>query len=218
MKAFVFDLDGTLVTCRERQVAVALEALSGEGWPNRLDSRRFWALKRNGATTCEALVRLGVPTAVALLAADRWRATIEDRRWLELDRAFADARQAITAVREQKMSPVILTARRRRSLVHWQIARLRLDSIVDEVVVVRPQHSEEEKARALEKLSAAAFVGDTELDHRSSCAVRVPFAAVSSGQRSRRFLLGRGVCDVHSRVEAATEALLALEIHTRRRT
>ncbi|HEX8101730.1 MAG TPA: hypothetical protein VF533_03890, partial [Solirubrobacteraceae bacterium] len=74
----VFDLDGTLLDCRARQVALARHVAGA-----RLDDDRFWAAKRAGATTADALAAQGFGDARALAA--RWVELVERDEWLALD-------------------------------------------------------------------------------------------------------------------------------------
>ncbi len=213
MRCLAFDLDGTLITCRQRQVSVARRALTDAGWLLELDGERFWANKREGATTREALVAIGIPSAVVDEAAARWRMMVEDEQWQNLDRPFPQAKAALQRARAGGAPGVIVTARRSPSTASRQVSVLGLESLVDGLVVVPPGREGVEKAEALRRLSAAGFVGDSELDHLSSTIAGVRFAAVSSGQRSAGFLQARGISPVYDDVEAATRALLDVAQH-----
>ncbi|HET6795258.1 MAG TPA: HAD family hydrolase [Acidimicrobiales bacterium] len=208
MRPFVFDLDGTLITCREKQVAVAGRALSDVGWPGEVDERRFWALKRAGATTSEALTTVGVPSAAAGAAARRWQELIERREWLLFDRTYPTSFGAIELVRSQGLAPTLLTARKDAASVGWEIRRLGLDAVVAEVIVVRPSLAHAGKRDALGRLSPVAFVGDTETDHSASQAAGVRFAAVTCGQRNAEYLRRAGAEYRFPDVLSATVAVL----------
>jgi phosphoglycolate phosphatase-like HAD superfamily hydrolase len=184
------DLDGTLIDARVRQVGVAAEALiEVSGSDGRLDERRFWRLKRAGATTAGALEHLGYPPAVSAAVAARWLERIESDAWLERDRSLPGVRGAVAALHDRV---VVLTARRRPPGAARSIAAAGLDSLIDEVVVVDPANVVAEKARALRRLRPVAFIGDTDSDGRAAASAGVPFAAVSTGQRSASYLRAQG--------------------------
>ncbi|HWV86108.1 MAG TPA: HAD family hydrolase, partial [Capillimicrobium sp.] len=127
------DLDGTLLDCRPRQVALAA-ALHGPG----LDEAAFWAAKREGATTRAALEALGVDGERAARLARRWAAEVEDDRWLALDAPLPGVAAALTALREAGRDAVVLTARRRADAVRRQVAATGLGALVGAVEVVDP--------------------------------------------------------------------------------
>ena len=199
MRSLVFDLDGTLLSCRERQVAVAVHVAGP------LDEPRFWRDKRAGATTAAALRAQGIPDPDS--RAQEWVAAVEEPGWLRLDRPVEDAAAALAAARAAGMWPAVLTARRHSARVRDQVGTLGLD--VDRVVVVSPREAAAEKALALGELDAAGFVGDTESDLAAAQRAGVPFAAVSTGQRDARFLSRHGAAEVHGSLLDAVRALTA---------
>jgi phosphoglycolate phosphatase-like HAD superfamily hydrolase len=208
VKTFVFDLDGTLITCRERQVAVARQALSDVAWLGELDERRFWSLKRGGSTTSQALATLGVPQVTAEEASKRWRELIERRQWLSFDRLHPSSSHALETVAEHGLEAVVLTARKSRPSAIWEIRGLGLDSLIRDVFVVRPTRARDDKAEVLRRLSPIGYVGDTETDHLSSKDADVRFAGVTSGQRSATYLRSVGVQPLYREVLSATRAML----------
>ena len=65
------DLDGTLVTCRDKQLYALRQAVERTGIQYRaFDS--FWKLKCKGSTTADALCETGVEKDVAENLARRW--------------------------------------------------------------------------------------------------------------------------------------------------
>lgn len=198
------DLDGTLVDCRARQVALAA-ALAGPGF----DGDAFWEAKRAGATTRAALVALGHPDAAARALADAWAEAIEDDAWLAHDRLLPGARAALEAAGDAGLEPFVLTARRRADAVRAQVDRLGLAALVAGVEVVDPGDAAAAKGALLAARGAVALIGDTESDAAGAAAAGVPFVAVGGGQRAPGFLRARGVAVVHPDVGAAVAALLA---------
>lgn len=188
------DLDGTLLDCRARQVAVAAD-LAGS-----LDEDAFWAAKRAGATTAAALAAQGAPDVSAA-----WIDQIEDERWLALDEPLPGAEAAIAELRRAGFDPVVLTARRHADRAAAQVERLGLAA----PVVVSPAAAKVEKAAALRELGAAGLIGDTESDLEAARAAGVPCELVSTGQRDEAFLRGHGAAAVHDTLGQAVEALVA---------
>jgi phosphoglycolate phosphatase-like HAD superfamily hydrolase len=188
------DLDGTLLDCRARQVAVAVH-LAGS-----LDEDAFWAAKRGGATTAAALAAQGAPDVSA-----EWVEQIEDERWLALDLPLPGAEAALAELRRAGFDPVVLTARRHANRVAAQVERLGLAP----PVVVAPAAASVEKAAALRQVGAAGLIGDTESDLEAARAAGVPYELVSTGQRDAAFLRRHGAAAVHDTLGQAVEALVA---------
>lgn len=202
------DLDGTLITCEPRQSAVLQAALVHCG--ARTDLNRVWELKRDGASTEEALARLGLEPELARHAAAGWRCMVEDPIWLGLDSVLPGILDALHAMREAGASLWLLTARSRPEWVRLQLAQLGLANSLDRVTVVPPHDATIAKSTVLREMAAVAFFGDTESDWRASLKAEVPFYAVSSGQRSPAFLARAGVQTVHGNLAAASKSFLAV--------
>ena len=180
----VFDLDGTLISCRPRQIA-ALRAVSGLSGG---DLSALWQAKRDGLTTHEALRTVGVSASKADEIARRWASVIESPYFLNYDRLLPGAAEALRVCRTVGLRTVILTARRSMRGVMLQSNLLRLSCLADEILTVDPRDGVASKAAELRRLSTGALIGDSEVDAKAAAAAAVPFFAVSSGQRSPEFL------------------------------
>jgi phosphoglycolate phosphatase-like HAD superfamily hydrolase len=190
-RPLVFDLDGTLIDARLRQVGVTIEVL-GELELGELDAGRFWRAKRAGATTGGALLALGYEPARAAAIADGWRARVESERWLARDRALPGVARVLRRLRQEGHTIVVLTARTRLHGAAQSLQACGLASLVDEVVVVDPGSAVTAKAEALALRRARSFVGDAETDGAAAAAAAVAFMAVATGQRSAAYLRRRG--------------------------
>ena len=186
----VFDLDGTLIDARQRQVGVAAE-VAAELCRFRLDGDRFWRAKRSGATTAAALVTLGQDEASAQMLAREWMNRIESDRWLDQDTVLPGVMTVLRRLRT-RAEILVLTARTRPDGARRSIEVTGLAPLIDDVVVVDPAAAVVGKTSSLRRCRARAFVGDTESDGAASASAEVPFVAVTTGQRSRRYMTDRG--------------------------
>jgi phosphoglycolate phosphatase-like HAD superfamily hydrolase len=190
-RPLVFDLDGTLVDARLRQLGVAAEVL-GELELGELDARRFWRAKRAGATTAGALLALGYDPARAPAIADCWRDRVESERWLARDRALPGVARVLRRLRREGHTIAVLTARGRRHGAVQSLQASGLASLVDELMVVDPASAVTAKANVLAVCGARSFVGDAETDGDAAAVAAVAFVAVATGQRSAAYLRRRG--------------------------
>ncbi|MEA2419552.1 MAG: hypothetical protein QOE60_1758 [Thermoleophilaceae bacterium] len=188
------DLDGTLLDCRARQVALAAH-LAGS-----LDEAAFWAAKRAGATTAAALAAQDAPDVSAA-----WVEQIEDERWLALDAPLPGVDSSLAELRGAGFDPFVLTARRHPERVAAQVERLGLAP----PAVVSPAAAAREKADVLRQLDAAGLIGDTESDLEAARAAAVPCELVSTGQRDAAFLRAQGATGIHDSLAHAVAALVA---------
>lgn len=189
------DLDGTLITCKNRQTAVLRAAMlaCGAKFAN-LDEA--WTAKREGLTTREALRAAGAPAGIAAAVSARWVAMIEDPQWLQLDACFPDAVDALMRLRDAGVRAVLVTARRHKHWLATQLRSLRLDVHLDKVIVVSPSDATAQKAKVLAQILPRAYIGDTESDFAAARVAGVTYHAVSRGQRSPSFLVRQGVSEV----------------------
>ncbi len=207
MKTVALDLDGTLITCEPRQCAVLEASLGCAGV--RVDVSRVFALKREGRTTEESLVALGLSAPVASTVAQTWREWVEEPQWLAIDRCFDDSLSVLARLRGRRVRTVLVTA---RTLAHWvppQLSRLGLAELLDEVRVVSPSRSVELKASILVAVGADLLVGDSETDLHASRATNIACVCVDRGQRTRSFLEAQGAGRVVHSLDEALTALLA---------
>ena len=206
-KTIVFDLDGTLISCRPRQIA-ALRAVS------RLSSRELsaiWKAKRDGMTTHDALLGAGISAIEAEEITRRWLRIIEDPYYLGYDRLLPSAAEALQICRSIGFQTVLLTARRSLRGLMLQTNALRLTSMADQILLADPRDGPLHKARELRRLSAVAMIGDSEVDAQAAALAEVSFYAVSSGQRSADFLRSKlGVIPFDAVFPATLAALAAV--------
>ena len=200
----VFDLDGTLISCRPKQMA-ALRAVSGISGNN---ISNVWQLKRDGLSTRDALLNIGVSAENADEIALRWVRVIETPYFLSFDNLLSGAAESLKLCRTRGFRTVILTARHSYRSVILQSNALRLNSMSDEILVVDPQDGVKRKAEELLRINACILIGDSEVDAQAASTAGVAFHAVSSGQRSFTFLQRKLGRDPFESVLPATLAVL----------
>lgn len=183
----VFDLDGTLITCDNKQKYVLLSVLNAtdDHTAEKLDA--WWKLKRKGFNTEKALTELGFSDAKAI--ADHWKREIGKYVWGGLDKPFEDSLPTLKYLKDShKIAISILTGRKCKYQVRQLINTYGFNEYVDDLIVVDPYRAVEEKSEYLGKIKPKVYIGDTEIDYFSATGSGVRFVALTRGQRSRAFL------------------------------
>ena len=204
---FAFDWDGTLVDCRERQVAVLSEVL-GRFSSAAVDLDAWWGRKREGMSTQQSLIAGGL-TPVARAVTGSWIAEVENERWLKLDVLFPQAVSALNLVLTQRFAPVVITARTNSERVRSQIRNSSVGKLVEDIWVVNPADAAQAKGELLLQNHVRIFVGDTESDFFAARTANAGFGAISSGQRSANYLSSAGVPRIFPDIYAAVMAFMS---------
>jgi phosphoglycolate phosphatase-like HAD superfamily hydrolase len=207
---FAFDLDGTLITARQRQMTL-LQAIARR-FDVKLDSRAIWHQKREGLSTQKALEDAGLSRAKATKIAYAWLQNIEAPFWLSLDTLFPDTVDVLESFRGSGGKLILLTARQNRLLLLQQLLRLGIGKCFDDIECVSPFAAVDEKAGVLFSQDVDCFVGDSETDFRAAKMARVPFYAVSTGQRSSTFLAAQGIANIHGSLPEVRETIFATRL------
>ena len=177
---FAFDLDGTLITCRERHCSLMEQLLSTD---IAVDRNSFWASKREGFSTLKSLVQCGVEEKRASVLAKKWADEIEYSKWQRLDKLIVKV-----SLLKEIGDAVIITARKDSPRLFESLEILGLTSCFQSIYVVEPGNAINEKAEALRDCSADFFVGDTEIDFHAAVESTTRFFAVETGMRSGSYL------------------------------
>lgn len=207
------DLDGTIVACRERQMAALVRAAAAVGLGVQKPDR-VWERKRQGASTVEALMAEGVNMKLSMVIADRWREEVERDELLDVDTILPNARTALRRLRHGGWRIAIVTARQRPAAARRQVERLGIAAIADEMHVVPHADVAGEKARVLRMVGAVALVGDTESDAQAAELAAIAFVGVASGQRDARWLSAWVDGPVHQ--DLASAAAFVMETFSRK--
>lgn len=207
-RPFVFDFDGTLIDCADKQKAMAARAAL-EVARVEIDVGALWREKRRGADTETAYRRLGMPGGTARRAALRWRQLIESPDALAFDTILFGVPEALAAVIEAGLEPLILTARSDRTAAVEQIQSFEVLRTCTRRLVVNPGDAAAAKAAVLCEMSAVAMVGDSETDWAAASVAGIPFAAVCTGQRDETYLRRATVTCCFADITGAVDYLLA---------
>jgi phosphoglycolate phosphatase-like HAD superfamily hydrolase len=158
-----------------------------------LETTKIWDLKRSGATTREALLEFTGHAAVSDQVAALWQQIVEDPFWLGMDTVLPGVDKTLVEMRASGSRLHLLTARSAAVWVPSQLARLGLDGLLDEIIVVSPSTAAASKADLLRKKKIRLFFGDTESDFRAATNASVHFFGVATGQRNKEFLNASGI-------------------------
>ncbi|OXI89577.1 hypothetical protein CFB40_03845 [Burkholderia sp. AU31652] len=180
------DFDGTLVSCKEKQL-YALDEASKLHHVAYDAHDTFWDLKRNGSSTLKALTATGMDAVQASKVAAAWIDIVESEQASEHDRLLPDVADALRGL-AASADLMLLSARRNAALLERQLVSLDLLKFFPIWETVSPLGGvSNSKAQRLVHHGACCYVGDTESDWSASVAAALPFYLLSTGQRSNSF-------------------------------
>lgn len=180
------DLDGTLIDCRRRQVECMASIFNRRRM--LFDRESFWNNKREGGTTHQVLVQMGLSPEQANEISGEWIGQVESPYWLGYDQVLAGAHEALEDLCRRGAALFLVTARKNESYFRNQVRILKLSRSFRGMFCVRPADAASCKAEILEKIAPNYFIGDTESDSYAAGKSGINFVAVSCGQRSHAFL------------------------------
>jgi len=193
----VFDLDGTLITCENKQKFVLFSILKSIGGIDIVKLNSWWELKRSGYNTEQALTLIGYSNAK--FVSEIWVKMVESFTNCSFDKPFSDSLTSLEYLKNNSINHIsILTARQYPVQVYQAIYRFGFDKYIDDLIVVSPNDAVIAKQKYLKKANPLLFVGDTESDHMAAFNSNIKFVALSRGQRSNDFLCNIGIPQIES--------------------
>jgi len=197
VQSIVFDLDGTLITCENKQTIVLFSIFKSLGYKNLDFLSDWWKLKRNGYNTEKALYEIGISSAQII--SQEWTRIIEDFPWCSIDKPFDDSLSTLEFLKmNNRFRIIVITARKSKLQPFQVIQRFGFSNFIDDIVVVNPVNATAEKALFLKKYKPLMYIGDTESDYNASVKARTRFIALNRGQRSHAFLKEYGIPQIEN--------------------
>lgn len=199
--SIVFDLDGTLITCENKQKYALFSILKSYGYKNlECIVNDWWELKRNGHSTEKALIEIGISSAQII--SHEWARIIEDFHCCFLDKSFEDSHSTLEFLKKGNRFKIIILSARKMKLQPFQaIQRFGFLNFIDDIVIVDPLYAAVEKALFLRKYNPLLFIGDTESDYNASIKANIRFVALNRGQRSHAFLKEYGILQIENNLK-----------------
>lgn len=170
------DLDGTLLDISEKFHRIYSHLLREHGH-EPMEKGDYWKLRRSGLTTPDILARTGAESLLARCESgflDR----VEDREWMTFDTVFDGVPDLLRRIRTAGRV-VLVTLRRDRQALAWQLSHTRL---ADHLDLVLSGHEPQREAWQLKAglvrealpdcdFSSSWFIGDMATDIRAGKAL-----------------------------------------------
>lgn len=189
----ILDLDGPILDGHLRHYACYQQICDKYGWPT-MCLAEYWQAKRErrDVWTHAPVTATSSPSEVVR---QEWRDRIELPDLLALDAVQPGAPERLAQWRYASLRLVLVTSRRFRDRLLDQLIRLGLDAFWDCIVTSDPAGGGTEKARRVKHAiphaspERCAWIGDTEADIEAGRAFGCRVWAVTSGLRTRSYLL-----------------------------
>jgi predicted dehydrogenase/phosphoglycolate phosphatase-like HAD superfamily hydrolase len=212
---FLVDFDGPILDVSEKYFRVYADFAARKGRPT-LEFKRFWDLKRRGASGTCILGETGPARRSDGLELDAFmREVIENEEYLALDQLQNGVAEALSRLHDAGWELVLFTLRRRAAGVAWQLDHFGLESAFDRILVREGNRGRVDEKRELvrdtfgsELSSRDVLVGDTELDIAVARALGVRAIAVTSGLREPSALAAAGPEAVLQGLEAVADLVI----------
>lgn len=197
MKTVAFDLDGTIVDVKFRQMFLLKAIL--KTFDVELDTEHCWKQKRVGVSNFEYLIQMNIRESLAKEISDCWINSVESIHWLNYDRVILEQIREIDLLNELGNRLILITARRNHYTMIHELDRLGILNKFVSVFSVSPFNVALEKSYLLRKHCVDLFIGDTESDFEAAQLSKTSFIGVSTGQRGKSYLTQKGVKNIDLR-------------------
>ena len=180
------DLDGTLISCKEKHCALMKSLARAFGI--NFDIDKYWEAKQNGKNNIAALEMQNIDKETAELLNTQWVAQIENIEWLYFDRVFDGVGQALDSLLEKKHTLHLVSARNNPQLGMLQLKQLNIHNYFNTIDFIQISKGQNKKD-TFKKLELDMYIGDTEYDYMSSVEANTECFLVESGMRNKQHLL-----------------------------
>lgn len=178
------DLDGTLISCKEKHVCLMASLLKAYNIKINMDV--FWALKRKGFSNIKALNFFNLDNEVLKKINNQWVDMVENLEWLNMDKPLDGVFEFLSDIRDSKSSLHLISARNNVSNALIQIKSLNLYKYFDTVSFINIKNNEK-KSDIFFSIGIDVYIGDTEYDYVMCVESNVKSILVSTGMRDFDF-------------------------------
>lgn len=179
------DLDGTLISCKNKHVAL-LGAIS-KSYGIKVDLEYFWLLKRNGLNTYQSLITQGVESSLVEKINRDWCFFIENIEWLFFDSLLPGVNEFLINAKNNGIKLHLVSARNSPINAYFQLRQLNIEQFFETITFVSSIRKESKQDVFIER-KIEIYVGDTEYDFNESLNANIQCYLVSSGMRSKEYL------------------------------
>ena len=188
-KTIFFDLDGTLISLKNRYIKLFQDFLISP--QAQISSDEYWNLKRLGKSDHDILSGSNQNT-ININIAKRLE-YIEDKKYLSLDKLHPHTKKILLSLKNYKLT--LITMRKNDHNLRDELNNLEINHFFDEVISGQLFDNDHVDGRLALIRKANNFspnfsiiVGDTEVDYKIAERLKVPCVLVTYGLRSVNFL------------------------------
>lgn len=178
------DLDGTIISCKEKHLVVLDFFLKGYGVS--ISKQKFWDLKQSGLSTKQSLKELSLPSELCEKIGHGWNNFIENLVAINLDTVFDFSKDTLTRLTFNGHELHLISARSCSKIGHYQLNKLGLSSFFRTINFVNP-YDKLAKRELVNKYELDYYIGDTEVDYNITIDTNACPIIVHSGMRSFQF-------------------------------
>lgn len=175
------DLDGTLISCMQKQTALMKALLSAH--QVSIDVNKYWSFKRDGMNNIQALKSCQIDEAFARCLNQQWVEQVEAVQWMELDSVIDGAVEFLKNEIQHGNTLHLVSARNNKANSILQINKLGLARYFDTVDFVSSNLGEDKKSAFCSR-NIDVYIGDTEQDFFQAQQFGIPCYLVSTGMRT----------------------------------
>lgn len=192
IRTVCLDLDGPVLDGKFRHYRCYSDILLRFGY-KPMGLEQYWQMKRLRLDRNKQLAVSGA-TEIYNDFLSLWLELIEDKVYLEQDQLQPLVLETLASWKLQGIKIILVTMRNRRDNLLWQLERLALSPLFDDIVAVGSNESGNAKSEAVRKVLTDSsrnnnlWVGDTEIDLKASRSLGIPICLLNCGVRDAEYL------------------------------
>ncbi len=196
------DFDGTIVDSKNKQMQ--LLNMICNAYEIKLDLDAFWEKKRTGLSNTKILESINVQKKDIQEISKHWINQVESQYWSKFDTIFSDSKSFLTHLKNNGHTIHLITARQNTINLEQQLKYLGLNFFLDSYHVVHHPQVDFKKSQIILDQQIELFIGDTETDYTASKLSNIIFLGVSTGIRSKEFMLDYGINTIYPNLSSLT--------------